>query len=97
MADAGAGAHYLYVAGHGAAMVAEAVAVADGALADIGDDLHVAVRMSRKTTVGGNFVIVPDPQRAPVLALGVVVLGEREVMAGIQPAMQGMAEGLKGA
>ena len=48
VADAGAGAHHLHVAGFGAAFVAQAVLVRDRALADIGDDLHVAMRMRRK-------------------------------------------------
>src|SRR3546814_4252397 len=46
--DAGAGAHHLDVACRGAARIAHGVAVADRAGADIGDDLHVAVRMRRK-------------------------------------------------
>ena len=93
--NASAGAHHLHVAGHGAALVAEIVAVADGAAAHVGDDFHVAVRMGREAAAGGDLVIVPDPQSTPVHALRVVVLGEREVMASIQPAVLGVAEAIE--
>ena len=51
VADAGAGAHDLDVAGLGAALVAQAVLVGDRALADVGDDLHVGVRVRREAGV----------------------------------------------
>lgn len=76
MDDAGTGAHHLHVAGLGAALVAQAVLVGDRAFADIGNDLHVAVRVRREAAAGGDLVIVPDPQAAPVLALRVIVVGE---------------------
>src|SRR5690606_34254980 len=90
--DAAAGAHHLYVAGLGASVVAEVVAVADGALADIGDDFHVAVRMWRKAGAGGDLVVVPDAQAPPVDPLRIMVFGEGEVVTGIEPAVVGMAE-----
>src|SRR3990167_2431455 len=92
--NASAGAHHLHVAGHGAALVAEIVAVADGAAAHVGDDFHVAVRMGRGAAAGGDLVIVPDPQGTPVHALGGVILGKREVVTGIQPAVLGVAEAI---
>jgi hypothetical protein len=50
--DAGARAHHLDVAGLGAALVAQIVLMGDRALADIGDDLHVAVRVRGKPVCG---------------------------------------------
>ncbi len=96
MADAGAGAHHLHVARDSAAFVAEAVLVRDRALADVGDDLHVGVRMRREAGVGGDLVVVPDAKRAPAHALGIVVVGEGEVVLGLQPAVVGAAEARKG-
>ncbi|MOA05482.1 hypothetical protein D3C78_1250830 [compost metagenome] len=96
MHDAAAGAHHLYVAGFGAALVAQAVLVGDRALADVGDDFHLAVRMRWEAGARGDFVIVPDAQVAPAFAVGVVVLGEGEVVLGIQPAVVGAAELVEG-
>jgi len=52
MTHAGAGTHHLYVAGVGAALVAEAVLMGDGTLADIGDDFHVGMGMGGKAVFG---------------------------------------------
>ena len=97
MLNAGARAHHLHVAGGSAALISEVVAVANGAAAYIGDDCHVAVRMGRKAAASGDLVIVPDAQRAPVHAQWVMVLGKREMVASIQPAVLGMAELIEGA
>src|SRR5258707_891520 len=70
---------------HGAALVAEAVLVADRALAHIGDDFHVVMRMRRKPRSGGDLVVVPHAQRAPSHALGVAVVREREMMTCVKP------------
>jgi hypothetical protein len=69
MAHAGAGAHHLDVAGLGAALIAERVLVRDRALADIGDDLHVGVRVRReagRAAISSSFQtrIAPQPMRA---------------------------------
>ena len=96
MDDAGTGAHHLHVAGLGAALVAQAVLVGDRAFADIGDDLHVTVRVRREAAAGGDLVIVPDPQAAPVLALRVIVVGEGKMMTRVQPAVVGMAQTVEG-
>jgi hypothetical protein len=52
VADAGARAHHLDVARLGAALVAQVVLVGDRAFADIGDDLHVGVRVRREAGAG---------------------------------------------
>ncbi|MNE82382.1 hypothetical protein D3C80_1791020 [compost metagenome] len=68
----------------------------DRALADVGDDFHLFMRMRREAGAGGDLVVIPDSQWAPAHALGVVVLGEREVVLGVQPAVVGAAELLEG-
>ncbi len=93
MDDAAAGAHHLHVTGFGTAFVAQAVLVGNGAFADIGDDFHVAVWVLRKTGTGGDHVIVPHPQVAPVHAAGVMVLGEREMVMGVEPSVVGATQG----
>src|SRR5690606_8576103 len=54
--DAGPGAHHLHVSGQGAAVIAEAVLVGDGAAAHVGDDFHVLVRVRGKAGLRGNDV-----------------------------------------
>src|SRR5690606_31658779 len=78
-------------------LVAEAVLVGDRALAHVGDDLHVGVRMRREAGAGLDGVVVPHPQRAPVHPLRVVVAGEGEVVPGVEPAVVGAAEAGEGA
>ena len=95
-ADAGPGAHHLHIAGAGAALVAHRILVRDRAGADVGHDLHVAVRMRRKTTLRGDLVVVPDADPAPAHAAGIVIAGEGEMVAGIEPAVVGMAEAGEG-
>jgi hypothetical protein len=94
--NAGAGAHDLNIAGDGAALVAQAVLMGDGPVADIGDDLHVRVRVRREAGPGGDLIVIPNPQIAPAHPLGIIVVGEGEVMFGVQPAMVGAAERFKG-
>src|SRR5262249_54873799 len=85
-------AHHLHVAGLGAALVAERILMGDRTVANVGDDLHVGMRMRRKAGVRRDLVIVPDAQRAVAHVLRVIVVGEREVMPGLEPAVIGAAE-----
>jgi hypothetical protein len=94
--DAAAGAHHLHVAGHGAAAVAQAVLVADRALAHVGDDLHIRVRVGREAGVRRDGVVVPHAQRAPAHAGGIAVVGEGEVVPGLEPAVVGGAQAVEG-
>src|SRR5262249_20138159 len=96
MADAAARRHHLDLAGAGATAVAEAVAMADRATADIGDDLHVAMRMRRKAAVRRDMVVVPHSQRAPAVARRIAIIGKGEMVLGVQPAMVGTAEAGEG-
>src|SRR5690606_22769282 len=92
MLDAGAGRHDLHVAGFGAARIAQAVLVGDRPAAHVGDDLHVAVRVRREAGLRRDFVVVPNPKLAPVGAGRIVVVGEREVMLGVEPAVVSATE-----
>src|SRR5579871_4392633 len=87
MADAAARAHHLHVTGFGAAMIAHAVAMSDGALTDISDDFHVGMGMGRKSRVRLDLVVIPDPERAPAHAGRVIIIGEGKMMLGVEPAM----------
>src|SRR5262249_37106443 len=77
--DPGSRTHHLYVAGLGAAFVAEVVLMGDRTLADIGDDLHIGVRVRRKPGVWRDRVVIPHPERTPTHALGILVVGKRKM------------------
>ena len=96
MADAAARAHHLHVARFSAALVAKAVLMGDGAFAHVSDDLHVGMGMGRKAGVRCDLVVIPHPQGAVAHIGGIVVVGKREVMLGLQPAVVRAAEFCKG-
>ena len=96
MHDALARAHHLDVAGLGAAAIAQMVLVADRAAADIGDDLHVPVAVHGKAAAGLDRVVVPDPQRAEAHAVRVMVVGETEMVARLEPVDIHPAQGVEG-
>ena len=96
MGHARAGGHDLDVARFGAAGVAETVLVGDRAASHIGDDLHVAMRMRREARPGRDRVIVPDAHLAPVDPRGIVIIGEREMMVRVEPAVVSGAEAAEG-
>jgi hypothetical protein len=81
--DTSADADHLDVSGFGSALVAETVLVRHRALADVGNDLHVGVRVGRKACVGRDLVVVPDAQRAPAHSRGVLVLAKGKVVFGL--------------
>src|SRR5690554_2712344 len=89
MGDASAGTHYLYIAREGPALVAQTVLVGDRSLADIGDDLHVAVRMGWEPRMRSDDVIVPYAQMSPVHAFGIMVFSKGKMVPGIQPTVVG--------
>ncbi len=53
---------------------------------DIGDDLHVAVRVRREAAARRHAVLVDDAQRPEVHVGGVVIVAEREGVAAVEPA-----------
>lgn len=89
MDDAAAGGHDLNFAGVDDSLVAEVVAVLDGAIENVGDDLHLLVRMAGEALAGLDGVVVEDAQGAPVHILRIVIVTEREVPIGCEPAVIG--------
>jgi DNA-binding transcriptional LysR family regulator len=72
--------------------IAHRILMGDRALADIGDDLHVGMRMRREAGPRGDLVVVPDPQIAPAHPGRVVIPSEREMMLRLQPTVVGATE-----
>ena len=89
VADAGAGRHALDVARLDDRAGAEAVAMLERALQHIGDDLHVAVGVRRKSRAGRDAVVVDDAQRAEPHVVGIVIVAEREGVAAVEPVQFG--------
>ena len=61
----------------------------------------VMISMSRcgcggKPLFGGDQVVVPHADRAPAHALGIVVVGEAEMEAGVEPAVVAVRQALEG-
>jgi hypothetical protein len=95
VADAGAGGHHLHVAGLGPALVAETILVRDRTFANVGDDLHVRVRVRRKAGARRDHVVIPHAQRAPIDARRIVIIGKGKMVLGIEPAVIGAAKALE--
>jgi hypothetical protein len=89
--DAGPGGHALDVARPDDRTGAEIVLVLQGAVENVGHDLHVAMAVRRKAGTGLDDVVVENAQHGKPHVLGIVVVGERERVPGIEPAMVGMA------
>ena len=64
----------------------------DRAGADIGHDLHVAVGMRREAALRRDLVVVPHSDLAPAHARRVMIIGEGEMVAGVEPAVVGVAQ-----
>src|SRR5437763_15822258 len=86
VADAAAGAHALPVARADDRASAEGILVLDGALEDVGDDLHVAMRVRRETLATGDAVLVDDAQGTEAHVVAVVIFAEGKRMIIITPA-----------
>src|SRR5262245_53108266 len=84
--------HHLHIASLGAALIAEVVAVRDGALSDVGHDFHIAMRMWVEPGSGRHLVVVPYPQPAYSHPFRIVVAAETEVMMRVQPFVAKTAE-----
>lgn len=91
MKDALPRAHELDLAGLEDASVAEAVLVLEGAFDDVGEDFHVAMGMGGEAAAGGDVVLVDDAEAAEAHVRGVVVVGKGEGVAGLEPAVVGVA------
>src|SRR5436305_6703449 len=86
VAEAAAGAHALPVARADDRASAEGILVLDGALEDVGDDLHVAMRVRRETLATGDAVLVDDAQGTEAHVVAVVIFAERKRVISIEPA-----------
>ena len=84
--DSGAGAHALHLPGSQHFCVAHGVLVVDLTVHHHRDDFHVAVRVHPKAFTGGDGVVVDHQQRPEACPGRIEVVGEREGVAGIQPA-----------
>src|SRR5207248_11345543 len=83
--DARARAHALQLAGSYDGRVAHAVAVLKRAGDDVGDDLHVAVRVRREARGGRDAVFVYDEEVAEARPARVVVAVEGERVPAVKP------------
>ena len=94
---AAAGAHALHVAGPDHAGRAAGAPVpmlslcASSPVEHVADDLHVAVAVRAEAGARGDAVLVDDAQVAEAHVARVVVVGEREAVAALQPAVVGVA------
>ena len=70
---------------------AEAVAVCQLAVEDVADDLHVAVAVRAEAAARSDPVLVDDAQVAEAHVARIVVVGEREAVLALQPAVIGVA------
>ena len=61
------------------------------ALEHVADDLHVAVAMRAEALAGCDTILVDDAQRSELDVLRIEVVGERERMVRLQPAVIGIA------
>ena len=87
MSDPRAGTHNLNIARLCAADIAKAVLVGDRTFAHISDNFHVGMAMGIKASAGGNLVIIPHPDCAPLGPLWVMIVAKGEMMAGVEPAI----------
>jgi len=86
-----AGTHALHIARRYALDVAHAVLVGQLAREHITDDFHVAVTVGAKAGARGDAVLVDHAQIAPAHVLWVEVLGKREAVVALEPAVVGQA------
>ena len=56
-----------------------------------GYNFHVVMRMRAKTHSLGNPIVVPHPEAAKVNSIGVVPIGKRKRVIGLEPSVIGMA------
>ena len=86
MRDASTGAHALYVAFGDDRAVAHGVFMLQGTGDDVGNNLHIMVRMHAKSGARRNFIVVDNAQRFEPHVIGVVIAAELKAMPAVQPA-----------
>src|SRR5690606_40285240 len=90
-------AHQLDLSGMENALIAEAVAMLQGAGKHVAENLHVAMGMGAEAPTGGDAVFVDDPEGTETHVRGIVVIGEGEAVGGVEPAVVGMTSFMGGA
>ena len=83
----GPGAHALQVIGANDRTVAHGVAMLQLTGENVGENFHVAVAVLAEALARGDAVVVDDAQRAVFDPLRILVIGERERVVGLQPAV----------
>src|SRR5438445_13001578 len=83
VANPGARAHTLSITGTNYRAVSHAVLVFERAFKQIGDDLHIAMRMRGKTMAGLHPIFVDDSKGAESHVAGIVILIEGEAVASV--------------
>src|SRR5262249_39264353 len=91
MAHAAARGHALHLAAADDGLAARAVLVLQRAGDQIGDDLHILVRMGGETAAARDHVFVDHAQPAIAHLIRVVEIDEGEAVVRLQPAMIGPA------
>ena len=80
------GRHALDVTGTNDGARSEAVLVGEPTFEDVGDDLHVVVRMRAEATAALDLILIDDAQLSEAHVLRVVVMAERERVLAVEPA-----------
>ena len=92
MADTRPGAHDLHVSRDRGADVARVVFVRYNTLPHIGDDFHVDVRVATETRARGNFIVVPNHERAERTVGTVAIGGNGKMVVCVEPSMMAAVE-----
>src|SRR5580698_10820593 len=94
MPDATAGAQGLHVSGANLTAATGIVLVVEYAFADVRDDLHVSVRMHRKTAVRSDLIVIQDHEIAEARVRRVALAVDREVVSGLEPVVIPTSKGV---
>ena len=94
MADAGAGAHPLRIAGADDFAGAERILVFEPAVENVGDNLHIGMAMGGEAAARRQPVLVDDAQRSEPHEARITIIAERKAMRGIEPAEVEFAAGI---
>src|SRR4029078_4698702 len=87
MRHARAGAHMLDFPGPNDRTGSHAVLMGNRSFKNVGDDLHVAMRMCRKALSGSHAVFIDNAKMAEVDVLRVVVVRKGERVVRVQPSV----------
>src|SRR5438552_13429028 len=90
MQNSAAGGHHLDFAGTDFSLMPGGIRMRKLAVDDVGNDLHVAMRVGVKAAVRGDDVVVEDAQGREVHVVGIVVVAEGKVPVRVQPAVVGV-------